>query len=177
MAETGFVLWLTGVSGAGKTTIASRLAADLRALGRRVDVLDGDELRRSLCRDLGYSREDRERHAERVAFVAERLSRHGVVVIVALITPYRSARRRVREAIPRFVEVFVKCPIEVCAARDVKGLYRKARGGEIPNFTGVSDPYEAPESPEITVETDREPPDASIRVIVKWLRDHGYING
>lgn len=174
---SGFVLLLTGLSGAGKTTIAGGLAADLRARGLGVEVLDGDDLRQSLCRDLGYTREDRERHAERVAFVAERLSRHGVIVIVSLIAPYRSLRRQLREAVPRFVEVYVKCPLAVCAARDVKGLYGKAREGVIPYFTGISDPYEEPVSPEITVETDREPPAASVRAIVGWLRGHGYFPG
>lgn len=174
VSERGFVLWFTGLSGAGKTTIAEGLAAGLRARGLRVDVLDGDDLRQGLCRDLGYTPAERERHAERVAFVAERLSRHGVIVIVSLIAPYRSLRRRAREVIPRFVEVYVKCPLEVCAARDVKGLYRKAMRGEISCFTGVSDPYEEPDGPEITVETDREPPSASVRAIFRWLRDRGY---
>lgn len=168
-------MWLTGLSGAGKTTIACILERELRARGRRVERLDGDVVRQGLTRDLGFSKEDRERNIERVTFVAKLLSRNGVMVVAAFISPFREMRSYARAEIGDFVEVYVKCPIEECIRRDVKGLYREALAGRIPNFTGVSDPYEEPDNPEIIVETDRQMPGASAGVILAWLERHGYL--
>jgi len=145
MAEhQGFTLWFTGLSGAGKTTVAVALEKELRARGVKVERLDGDTVRKSLTRDLGFSKEDRDKNIERVTFVAKLLSRNGVGVLASFISPYRATRAMVREETTNFIEVFVNAPLEVCADRDVKGLYAKAFAGEIPNFTGVSDPYEEP---------------------------------
>ncbi len=175
MGLKGFTIWLTGLSGAGKTTIARILERELRGRGVPVERLDGDLVRQSLTRDLGFSREDRERNIERVTFVAKLLTRHGVAVIAAFISPYRTMREYSRREIGSFIEVYVRCPLEECARRDVKGLYRKAMAGEIPQFTGLSDPYEEPENPEIVVETDRQTPEESAGVILAWLEERGYI--
>ena len=149
----GCVIWLTGLPSSGKTTIALALAAHLRLQGLPVEILDGDEVRQSLSPDLGFSAEDRQQHNRRVIFVSKILLRNGLTVIVPLISPYRDTRKLARCELDRFVEVYVKCPLEVCIQRDVKGLYAKALRGEISQFTGVSDPYEEPEHPEITVNT------------------------
>lgn len=175
--QRGFVVWLTGLSGAGKSTIATGLAAELQGRGYPVEVLDGDEVRQHLSKGLGFSRADRTTNVERIAYVAKLLAKHGVVVITAAISPYREARARARQEIGEFVEVYVNCPLEVCAARDVKGLYKKAMAGEIPAFTGVSDPYEEPEQPEITVFTDRETPAESVTRIVRQLEEMQYVRG
>lgn len=171
----GFTLWMTGLSGAGKTTIALALEQLLRARGVRIERLDGDTVRQGLTRDLGFSKEDRDRNIERVAFVAKLLSRNGVGVLASFISPYRAARDAVREQATNFIEVFVDAPLEVCAQRDVKGLYAKALAGEIKEFTGVSDPYEAPEAPEITVHTDAETLEQSVSKIVRYLEDRKLI--
>lgn len=149
----GVVVWLTGLSGAGKSTIAEALAPELRALGKRVEVLDGDVVRTHLSKGLGFSREDRDLNVARIAFVAHLLARNGVHVLVAAVSPYREGRERARALIGDFVEVHVAPPLEACVARDVKGLYKKALAGEIPQFTGVSDPYEPPTRPEVTIDT------------------------
>ncbi len=176
MAEQkGFTLWLTGLSGAGKTTISLILEKELRKRGQRVERLDGDVVRESLTRDLGFSREDRDRNIERVTFVAKLLTRNGVAVITAFISPYRAAREYSRREIGEMIEVFVNCPLEECARRDVKGLYKKALAGEIGNFTGISDPYEEPENPEIVVETHKEIPEESAAKILRWLEEKGYL--
>jgi adenylylsulfate kinase len=151
----GFVVWLTGLSGAGKSTLAEALAPQLRALGKRVEVLDGDVVRTHLSSGLGFSREDRDTNIARIAFVAQLLSRNGVVVLVAAISPFRAARDLARRTIGDFVEVHVAPPIEECIKRDVKGLYGKALAGDIAGFTGVSDPYEPPATPEIAIDTSR----------------------
>jgi adenylyl-sulfate kinase len=169
MNDRGLALWLTGLSGAGKSTIAEGVAAELRRRGRPVEVLDGDAIRENLSRGLGFSREDRDTNIRRIGFVAELLARNGVVVIVAAISPYRAARDQVRDRIDRFVEVHVHCPLEELVRRDVKGLYRRALAGEIANFTGVSDPYEEPVQPEITVDTSVESVDASVRRVLAVL--------
>ena len=149
----GIVIWLTGLPSSGKTTLAEAVAESLRSRGAPVEVLDGDEIRRSLSADLGFSAKDRREHVRRVIFLSKLLSRHGINVIVPLISPYRETRELARREVGRSIEVYVKCPIEECIRRDVKGLYAKALRGEITQFTGVSDPYEPPEAPEVTVET------------------------
>ncbi len=152
----GLTVWFTGLSGAGKTTICRAVETELRARGMRVEVLDGDVIRTYLCRDLGFSEKDRNENIKRIAYVAQLLTRNGVVVLVAAISPYRSSREEAREAIGSFVEVYVNAPLEVCEARDPKGLYRRARSGELEHFTGIDDPYEAPLAPEVECHTDVE---------------------
>lgn len=158
----GFTLWLTGLSGAGKSTIAEHVGEHLRASGAPVEILDGDVVRTNLSAGLGFSKEDRDTNIRRIGFVADLLTRNGVVVIVAAISPYREVRDEVRHRIGRFLEVYVHCPIEVLADRDVKGLYRRALAGEIPHFTGVSDPYEAPESPDLVIDSSVEDIETSV---------------
>lgn len=171
----GFCVWLTGLPSAGKTTIARMLSGHLAALGWEVELLDGDEVRRGLSADLGFDRKSRETHARRVSFVAKLLSRHGSVSIVALISPYRASREAARQEIGRFVEVYINTPLEVCIARDVKGLYRKAYAGELRDLTGVDDPYEPPESPEIVVDAARLTPEESAQFIVRELERGGWL--
>jgi len=171
----GFVVWLTGLSGAGKTTIAHALAERLRQAGYRVEILDGDAVRQHFSKGLGFSKEDRIENIKRVAYVAHLLARNGVVVITALISPYREGRDYARQLIGDFVEVYVQCPLQVLIERDVKGLYAKALKGEIPNFTGISDPYEPPENPEVIVETDKETVDESVDKIWRALLALGYL--
>ena len=171
----GFVLWFTGLSGAGKTTLSGRLAEELSARGLRVEVLDGDEVRRNLSKDLGFSKEHRDTNIRRIGYVSRLLARNDVAVIAAAISPYRDVREEVRHAISTngvaFIEVFAKCSIDVLAARDVKGLYKKALAGELQGFTGVSDPYEEPFAPEVIVETDRESVEVSAAKILKAIED------
>ncbi len=171
----GFTLWFTGLSGAGKTTIAKRIEEEMRARGLRVERLDGDIVRQGLTRDLGFSKEDRDKNIERVTFVAKLLTRNNVGVLCAFISPYRARRALSRQEIGEFIEVYVECPLEECARRDVKGMYAKAFAGEIPNFTGVSDPYEPPENPEIVCHTAEETPEQSAAKIIAYLEQHGYI--
>jgi len=152
----GFVLWLTGMSGAGKSTISDQLMERFRAGNAKVELLDGDIVRTNLSQGLGFSREDRDTNIRRIGFVAELLSRNGVIAVVAAISPYRSTREEIKTRIANFVEVYVECPVEVLATRDVKGLYRKAIAGEVANFTGISDPYEPPEKPDVVVHSGEE---------------------
>jgi adenylyl-sulfate kinase len=172
--SAGFTVWLTGLSGAGKSTIAARLASQLGALGRGVEVLDGDEVRTHLSKGLGFSREDRDTNIARIAFVASLLSRHGVAVITAAISPYAEARVAARERIGNFLEVHVHCSLDELVRRDVKGLYKRALAGEVPHFTGVSDPYEAPEHPDVLVDTANETVEESVAKIVSALRARLY---
>jgi adenylylsulfate kinase len=167
--DIGFVLWLTGLSGAGKSTIAAKLTPVLGERGHRVELLDGDEVRTNLCQGLGFSREDRDTNIARIGYVASKLAKHGVAVVVAAISPYREARDRVRATVDNFVEVHVAAPVEVCAERDVKGLYAKALAGQIQHFTGVSDPYEPPVAPEIVLHTETESVDDSVHQLLAWL--------
>ncbi len=176
MAEQqGFTLWMTGLSGAGKTTIAKLLEEKLHARGVKIERLDGDVVRQSLTRDLGFTKEDRDKNIERVTFVAKLLSRNDVGVVASFISPYQEVRDMVREETTNFIEVFVHAPLEVCAERDVKGLYAKAFAGEIENFTGVSDPYEEPENAELVIRTHEQTPEESAGVIIAYLEDNGYI--
>lgn len=175
--ERGFVVWLTGLPASGKTTIARELERELKDRGLKVEVMDGDEVRQGLSRDLGFSKEDREKHAMRVAYVSKLLARNGVAVIVALISPYRSFREAIRRDIKDFIEVYVKCPVEECARRDPKGLYARALAGEIPDFTGVNDPYEEPENPELVLDTLAESTRESVGKLLSWLSEKGYLDG
>jgi adenylyl-sulfate kinase len=172
----GFTLWFTGLSGAGKSTISQLVERRLRALGAKVEVLDGDIVRTHLSKGLGFSKEDRDENIRRIGFVCELLSRNGVIAIVAAISPYRSVREEVRARIPNFVEVYVECPVAVLAERDVKGLYKKALAGEIPNFTGVTDPYEPPLAPEVTVNSSQETPEQSADRIWATLEHLGLVS-
>jgi adenylylsulfate kinase len=168
----GSVVWLTGLSGSGKTTIARSVAEELSKKGVPVEVLDGDVIREKFSRGLGFSKQDRDENVRRAGYVAHLLARHGVVVVVALISPYRAVRDEVRggmEGIP-FIEVYVNAPLEVCEARDTKGLYRRARRGEISSFTGVDDPYEAPMSAEVECRTDRESVEGSVERVLRAVR-------
>ncbi len=171
----GFTIWLTGLSGSGKTTLALAVADSLRQQGHKVEVLDGDVVRANLSKGLGYSKKDRDTNIHRIGFVCHLLSRNGVVAIAAAISPYRQARHENRAFIGHYVEVYVKCPLEVLIQRDMKGLYAKALKGEIANFTGISDPYEEPMDAELVVNTDIETPKESVGKIMARLVDLGYV--
>src|SRR5438477_7455225 len=174
----GLTLWFTGLSGAGKTTIAELVRPELEARGRKVEWLDGDEVREHLSKGLGFSKEDRDTNIDRIGWVASKLTRHGAAVIVSAISPYAEARNKARAMVEEhgaFIEVFVDASVEECARRDVKGLYEKAFRGEIPEFTGVSDPYEAPTDPEIRIESEHEEPGESAQRIVELLEERGLV--
>ncbi len=173
--RAGFTLWFTGLSCSGKTTISRLVEAALRAQGLPVEVLDGDVVRQNLSQGLGFSKADRDANIRRIAFVSKLLTRNQVVTLVAAISPYREARELARKEIGRFVEVYVKCPLEICIARDVKGLYKKALDSTIPYFTGISDPYEEPLEPEIVIETDRETPEESAAKVLRGLQNLGFL--
>ena len=173
----GVVIWFTGLSGAGKSTLAEALAPELRAKGKNVEILDGDVVRTHLSKGLGFSKEDRDTNIKRIGFVAHLLARNGVFVITAAISPYRETRAWCREtARGDFLEVFVNAPLETCIARDVKGLYKKAIAGEIKEFTGISDPYEAPEKPELEVRTDKLSVGEGVDQILGALRARAYVD-
>jgi adenylyl-sulfate kinase len=171
MEQKGFTLWFTGLSGAGKTTLARLVETELSARGYKVEVLDGDIIRTNLSKGLGFSKEDRDTNIRRIGFVCNLLTRNDVVAIAAAISPYREVRDELRRDIGSFVEVYVRCPIEVLAERDVKGLYKKALAGEIKNFTGVDDPYESPLAAEVIVETNTETPEESAARIIARLEE------
>jgi adenylylsulfate kinase len=174
--DKGFCLWFTGLSGAGKTTLSKLIEKELQARRNRLEILDGDVVRENLSKGLGFSKEDRDTNIRRIAFVADLLSRNGVPVITAAISPYRETRRDARALMgERFIEVFVKASVEACAERDVKGLYEKAFSGEIKEFTGVSDPYEEPEHAEIIVETELQEPEESAAQIIAYLEERALI--
>ena len=175
MKPEGFAIWLTGLSGAGKSTLAERLVARLRAQHGNVELLDGDLVRANLSQGLGFSRGDRDTNIRRIGFVAELLTRNGVAVVVAAISPYRDAREEVKRKIPRFVEVHVDCSIEVLTARDTKGLYKRALAGEIGNFTGISDPYEPPLDPSIVIHSDRDSIEEGVAKIWRELEAREFL--
>jgi adenylylsulfate kinase len=176
MRNNGIVIWMTDLSGSGKSTIANHLKNILLDRSINVEVLDGDEIRQHLSPGLGYTKQDRDRHIRRLGFIANLLSRHGVIVIVAAISPYRSIRAEVRSMVSsEFLEVYINCPIEVCEQRDVKGLYQAAKAGEIKNFTGIDAPYEHPLDPEITCYTDRESGSESTFKILAALANRGLL--
>lgn len=175
MEHKGFTLWFTGLPCSGKSAVADRVAERLRERGMKVERLDGDVVRKSLTRDLGFSKEDRDENIRRVTFVAKLLTRNGVAVLTSFVSPYREIREESRREIENFIEVYVKCPVEVCIKRDTKGMYVKALKGEIKDFTGVSDPYEEPQNPEILLETDKETLEESANKVIKKLNDLGYI--
>jgi len=177
MSESkGFTLWFTGLSGAGKTTISEIVAKELTARGSRLEILDGDIVRENLSKGLGFSKEDRDTNVRRIAFVADLLSRNGTPVITAAISPYREIRNEAREMMgDRFIEVYIEASVDVCAERDVKGLYAKAFAGEIKEFTGVSDPYEPPENPEIVLKTAEEEPEESAAKLITYLEERELI--
>lgn len=172
----GFTLWFTGLSGAGKSTLAGLVSEELRQLGYRVEVLDGDEVRTNLSKGLGFSKEDRDTNIRRIGYVCKLLARNGVIAIAAAISPYRNIRDEVRGQHDRFFEVYVQCPLEKLVERDVKGLYKKALAGEIKGFTGVSDPYEPPHNPELIITTDGEAVEESLARLLGGLEQRGYIS-
>ena len=175
MSNKGFVVWLTGLPASGKTTIARRVSEYLQSGGFRVEILDGDEVRRWLSPEAGFSREDRERHLRRVAYVSRLLARNGVAVLASFVSPYRNVREEARKIIEseslKFIEVYVKCSLEECIRRDPKGLYRKALKGEIKDMTGIQDPYEEPLNPEVIVDSENEKPDLCAEKIISKLRE------
>ncbi|PSB50762.1 adenylyl-sulfate kinase [filamentous cyanobacterium Phorm 6] len=173
--DKGFILWFTGLSGSGKTTISKALEPELKARGCKVEILDGDVVRTNLSKGLGFSKEDRDTNIRRIGFVANLLSRNGIVAITAAISPYRAIRDEIRAIESNFVEVYVKATLEVCESRDVKGLYAKARAGEIKGFTGIDDAYEEPLNPEIICCTERESVEDSVKKVLSKLEDLGYI--
>lgn len=175
MTVKAFTVWLTGLSGAGKSTIARAFGAHLDNLSLRNQVLDGDELRRTLCRDLGFSKEDRDENIRRIAGLASELNKNNVIAVVAVISPYRAARLMARQQCERFVEVFVDCSLETLTRRDTKGLYRRALAGEIQNFSGISDPYEAPQDPEIYINSAIQSEQESLERVRSRLEELGYL--
>jgi adenylylsulfate kinase len=175
LSERGCVIWFTGLSGAGKTTIAQVLKDELIQRGQKVEILDGDVVRENLSKGLGFSKEDRDLNIGRIGFVAHLLARNGVKVICAAISPYREPRDKVRQLVGDFIEVYVSTPIDVCEERDVKGLYQKAREGQIIGFTGVDDPYEPPLDPELDIPTINQSPEESAQLILNKLEERGYL--
>jgi adenylyl-sulfate kinase len=173
--DAGCTLWFTGMSGSGKSTLATLIASRLRARHARVEVIDGDIIRTQLCHGLGFSRDDRQENIRRIGFVCELLSRNGVIAIAAAISPYRACRDELRSRIANFIEVYMHCPVDVLVERDVKGLYKKALAGEIPHFTGISDPYEPPAAPEVTVDSSKESLEDSVASILRVLEARGII--
>lgn len=176
MMREAFVLWFTGLPSSGKTTLAKVMADKLKDLGMKVELLDGDEVRKSLSPDLGFSKKDREIHAQRVAYLCKLLSRNGIVSIVSLISPYRASRLRAREHVGKgFIEIWAKCSLEECMNRDVKGLYKKALEGKISDMTGVQDPYEDPAENEITVDTEHSSIDKCAAKILHYLAERNFL--
>lgn len=173
--QKGFTAWFTGLPCSGKTSIADGVAEILKERGYRVERLDGDIVRKSLTSDLGFSKEDRDENIKRVTFVAKLLTKNNVAVLATFVSPYRERRAKTREEIGNFVEIYTRCPVEVCMKRDIKGMYRKAMAGEIKNFTGISDPYEEPENPELILDTDKETVEECAQKVLHKLQELGYL--
>ena len=173
--STGVTVWFTGLSGAGKTTVRMAVEKELRESGYALEILDGDVVRQNLTKGLGFSKEDRDENIRRIGFVAHLLTRNGVIVLVSAISPYREIRSEVKQRIGNFIEVYINAPIEVCERRDVKGLYKRARAGEIKNFTGIDDPYEPPENPDVECRTDKETVEESVAKVLATLEASGYL--
>ena len=171
----GFTVWFTGIPCCGKTTIADQVAIVLKKKDYTVERLDGDVVRQGLTSDLGFSKKDRDENIRRATFVAKMLTRNNVIVLATFVSPYREQRRNARKEIERFVEVYVRCPVEICMKRDVKGMYQKALGGKIKHFTGVDDPYEEPEHPELILNTDTETIEESVKKVLDTIEELGYI--
>ncbi|MEO1146756.1 MAG: adenylyl-sulfate kinase [Cyanobacteria bacterium J06638_22] len=176
MQQRGVTVWFTGLSGAGKTTICRAVEQELRTRAVNLEVLDGDVVRENLTKGLGFSKEDRDENIRRIGFVSNLLTRNGVIVLVSAISPYRAVREEVREQIGDFIEVYVSAPLDVCEGRDVKGLYRRARAGEIKNFTGIDDPYESPLNPEVECKTHEETLQQSVDKVLAALEKAGCIH-
>jgi adenylylsulfate kinase len=174
--QQGVTIWLTGLSGAGKTTIANAVKQELQIADAKIEILDGDEMRQTICKGLGFSDTDRQENIWRIGFVAHLLTRNGVIVLVSAIAPHREIRQKLRQKIGNFIEVYVNAPLAVCEQRDVKGLYQKARAGSIDNFTGISSSYEPPLDPDLECQTDRETVAQSTRKIVQRLVSLGYVD-
>jgi len=175
MNNKGFVLWFTGLSGAGKSTLADKVYKELKINGTKIERLDGDVVRKNLTKELGFSREDRDENIRRIGFVANLLAKNGVAVIASFISPYSQQRQDLRKNVTNYIEVFVNTPLKVCEERDPKGLYKKARSGEIPFFTGVSDPYEEPGNPELELRAGENSPEECLNQVISYLRDNGFI--
>lgn len=173
--SSGFTLWLTGLPASGKSTIATAIVSELARLGIACELLDGDVVRTNLSKGLGFSREDRETNVLRVGFVCGLLNKYGVNTVVALISPYQATRDKLRNSLPNFLEVYVSCPLEVCIERDPKGLYKRALSGEIAEFTGISDPYEAPQQPDLVLSTHSDTIEISVEKALNYLRYKGFI--
>jgi adenylylsulfate kinase len=172
----GFTVWFTGLPCCGKTTIANQIALILKKREYMVEQLDGDIIRQNFSKDLGFSKKDRDENIKRAIFLAKMLSRNDVVVLASFVSPYRKLRRKARKEIKKFVEVYVRCPLKICMKRDVKGMYQKALEGKITHFTGVDDPYEEPEHPELIVDTDRESLDESVSKVLQKIEELGYLS-
>jgi len=175
MEHKGFTLWFTGLPCSGKSVLADAISKDLKERGMKVERLDGDIVRKSLTRDLGFTEEDRNKNIERVTFVAKLLTRNGVAVLASFVSPYNKIRAYSREEIGAYILVYVKCPVEVCEERDVKGMYAKARAGEIKNFTGIDHPFEEPDKSDIIVDTDKQTVQESKEIVLKTLNQMGYL--
>lgn len=175
MNQHGVTVWFTGLSGAGKTTLSRAVAETLRSRGCRLEILDGDIIRQNLTKGLGFTKADRDENIRRIGFVSHLLTRNGVIVLVSAISPYREIRQEVRQKIGSFVEVFVNAPLAICEERDVKGLYKRARAGEIKGFTGIDDPYEHPLHPDIECRTDLEELSQSVAKVIQKLEELGYL--
>ena len=175
MEHKGFTLWFTGLPCSGKSVLADAVAEELKSKGMNVERLDGDIVRKDLTKDLGYSKEDRDENIRRVSHLSKNLTRSGLIVLATFVSPYKARREKTRQEIGSFVEIYVKCPVEVCKKRDVKGMYKKALAGEIKNFTGVNDPYEEPDNPELVIYSDKETVEESVEKVLKKLEELGYI--
>lgn len=174
--QKGVTVWFTGLPCCGKTTVATGVAEHLTSQGYIVERLDGDLVRKGISSDLGFSREDRDRNIERVAYIASLLTKNGVIVFATFVSPYRAHRQMARDKIGSFIEVYARCPLEVCVARDVKGMYAKALAGTLKGFTGISDPYEEPLQPDLVLETSKETVDESVDKVLLLLKDRGFIS-